>query len=1094
MKRRFMDKFTLGIDIGIASVGWAVVSNDTKEIQESGVRLFSSAEASQNADRRGFRGTRRNTRRKQERLKMLESFLESKLVKRPEALSNEPLQLRVRGLEQELSKEEIFAVLYNIAKHRGVSYLEDVEEMKENDRVLENARKSGMEYPCLIQHERLMRFGGYRGTQIHDEETFINTFTIGMYENEVRKLLDVQKQFHTVITESFIEEYLEILKKKREYYIGPGNELSRTNYGVYKTSGETKDNLFDELRGKCSVYNGKNGMESELRASSASYTVQHYNLLNDLCNIKVLGNKLTQEQKAEVIEMIKLNKTAMKITAALKKLYKISPEDVSGYRKDKNNKEENHSFEVYRSMRKAFEEEGLDIANFSIEQLDAVADILTINTETEGILKYIRNEKRSEYEYVKNLTEKEISTFIELRRKKGVLFSRWSNFSYKLIKRITPEMMETGDEQHTCIQKMNLSRYEKVEASKIDFNELIDEIYNPVVSRSIIQTVKIINALIKRYEFEDIVIEMPRDRNSDEEKQNIKKIQKNNEDMKKKALQYAGITEGDLDYRNDKKILQKLKLLYKQQGRCMYSGTTISVPLLLKEPHNFEIDHIIPISISFDDSQANKVLVKAEQNRKKSNKTPFKYLQSATGVWSYSAYKAYVLELKKKGFIGEKQKELLLNEQDITKVEIVQNFVNRNINDTRYASRVVLNGLQRFFWNNNLDTKVKVINGTMTSQLRKNTLDYDKDRNLDYRHHAQDAMICCYAVLSLNKYSEEFVNIQTGEIISREDLLKLEKDEKAEYLSYSGWDIKKKILEYNQRIKFSHKIDTKVNRGVSKSTIYGTREVEGDRFVVNTICDIYDDKEYEKFQKKCKKDPTMFLMYQHDPKTWDKMMKVIATYKDVKGSPFKKYREEFGEFTKYSKKDNGPAIKALKYLDHKVGKNIDITHRYKDSKNMVILEDKSKFRADVYYDTKKECYNMVPIEFADFKFVKGKYILPIERYEKLLEIEKILKEGQTITDLEGNCQEFCFSLYKNSIIELGDKEEIRMYRFLSKNHNTKNYFEVKGIDAEFSKQTYVGLTKKIKICNKYNVDILGNLYKVEVEDLKLEFSLDNKMI
>ena len=46
-------------------------------------------------------------------------------------------------------------------------------------------------------------------------------------------------------------EYITIFKRKREYYIGPGNELSRTDYGIYTTKLDengkyhTDDNIFE---------------------------------------------------------------------------------------------------------------------------------------------------------------------------------------------------------------------------------------------------------------------------------------------------------------------------------------------------------------------------------------------------------------------------------------------------------------------------------------------------------------------------------------------------------------------------------------------------------------------------------------------------------------------------------------------------------------------------------------------------------------------------------------------------------------------------------------------------------------------------------
>lgn len=1087
-----MEKCVLGLDIGIASVGWAVVGAESEDILESGVRRFSSADASKNQDRRSFRGTRRNKRRQKHRLERLNTFLESNGFQRPDNINLSPVELRVKGLNDKLEKDQLYVSLYNIAKHRGVSYLEDLEEAKKNDSVVKNIKNSKYPYPCQIQLERLEKFGFFR-TPVIDDETFINTFTLGMYEDEAKKILATQKGFYPQIDDTFIKDYLAILKSKREYYIGPGNEKSRTNYGVYKTNGETKDNLFDELRGKCSIYSGKNGMDGELRASGASYTVQHYNLLNDLCNIRVDNRKLTKKEKEEIMELIKNNSKAMEITAAIEKLYKIDASQVSGYRLNKKDLEENHNFEVYRSMRTFFQDSSLKVEDLSIDVLDSVADILTLNTETQGMLNYFNNPDSSEYAFVKDLTKEQIDLFIDFRRKHGSLFNKWSNFSYRLIKQIVPEMEETGDEQHTCIQRMQIKKYDIISSNKLDPFNIVDEIYNPVVVRSIMQSIKIVNALIKKYEFASIVIEMPRDNNDDEEKERIKKTQKANEELKETSIKYAGVDAAALDFKNHKQLREKLRLYYKQQGICLYSGRPIDIESLIRNDSSYEIDHIIPISISFDDSQANKVLVEADQNRKKSNMTPFHYLKGATGTWSYEEYKSYVLGLRKGNFIGKKQTALLLFEEDITKEEVVKGFISRNLNDTRYSSRVVLNQLQEFFKGNDKDTKVKVINGSMTSQLRKNILKYEKDRDADYRHHAEDAMICCYTDLSLKKYEKEFINLETGEIIDLDKFKELSGGERKPYFSRSSAAVMIKMTAARKNIKFSHKVDRKINRGLSNQTIYGTRKVEDNLYVVNKISDIYDDKEYEKFKKKMTNSPETFLMYKHDIKTWEKLMKIIDMYPGEK-NPFKKYRDEYGKITKYSKKGNGPAVKELKYLDHKIGSHIDISHNYKGVKNKVILKSLNPFRADVYFDKNKGNFNMVPLTYNDFKFQEGKYILPISAYENRLMKEKLIGEGETFLDLEENGHEFRLSFYANDIIEFGDNDKTSIFKFLAKNHSAKNYFEVKGIDKKLDKQTYVGLTKTTTICRKYNVDMLGNMYPIEKEALVLEFKLDNKMI
>ncbi|MBU4540269.1 MAG: hypothetical protein KJ774_03485, partial [Firmicutes bacterium] len=60
-----MIKYRLGLDIGIGSIGWAIISGDSKaaRIENFGVRIFESGELDQlgkdrkSQQRRGFRGT-----------------------------------------------------------------------------------------------------------------------------------------------------------------------------------------------------------------------------------------------------------------------------------------------------------------------------------------------------------------------------------------------------------------------------------------------------------------------------------------------------------------------------------------------------------------------------------------------------------------------------------------------------------------------------------------------------------------------------------------------------------------------------------------------------------------------------------------------------------------------------------------------------------------------------------------------------------------------------------------------------------------------------------------------------------------------------
>ena len=214
-----------------------------------------------------------------------------------------------------------------------------------------NAKELEKNFPCEIQKHRLENIGKYRGQiQIEDDQgeklDLSNVFTIGAYAKEIQQILDTQKKYHAEIADEFCEKYLKIFTRKRKYYEGPGNEKSRTDYGKYTTrlaeNGEyiTEKNIFEKLIGKCSVY------KDELRAASASYTAQEFNLLNDLNNLTVNGRKLEENEKHLIVDKVKASNTInMRKIIADAMGEKI--EEFYGARIDKSEKEIFHKFEVY---------------------------------------------------------------------------------------------------------------------------------------------------------------------------------------------------------------------------------------------------------------------------------------------------------------------------------------------------------------------------------------------------------------------------------------------------------------------------------------------------------------------------------------------------------------------------------------------------------------------------------------------------------------------------------------------------------------------------------------------------------------------------
>lgn len=587
---------------------------------------------------------------------------------------------------------------------------------------------------------------------------------------------------------------------------------------------------------------------------------------------------------------------------------------------------------------------------------------------------------------------------------------------------------------------------------------------------------------------------MPRDKNSDEEKARIKDMQKKNEKelagIIKKIRAEHGITIKDEDFHHHKNLALKLKLWNEQKGKCIYSGRPIEIEQLLKDQWAFEIDHIIPKSISFDDSRMNKVLVYEGENRDKGNKTPFMYLSKLKREWDFEMFKNFVCSMEIPS--GKKQKLLFM--QDITKVEVLQGFIARNINDTRYASRVVLNALQDYFMAKETNTKVRVIRGSFTSQLRK-VLQLEKDREESFSHHAVDAMIMCYSQMGFDVYHKmqmEIVDEETGEIFKVGEFDRVMSNKVYNEMMYQNKliTIRKNIAAAKEKTKYWHKVDKKANRSLGNQTIRGTRNKNGKVIKINKL-DLYDISDVKRFKEKIKKGKeSSFLMFEKDPKTWEQLMLLMSDYADSP-NPLQDYLEETGDyFRKYAKKHNGPKIQCIKYYDGEVKSCLDISHKYGFSKGSkkVILEGINPFRMDVYCNEKKKEYILVGVKYADLKYTQGRYVIDEDAYTQILRNEKMIQNDQVYTDVEENGYEFQMSFYKNEIIQYEKDGEFFTERFSSRTMpNKKNYIETKPVDRpKFGekKQNLVGLSKT-NLIEKIRTDILGNRYKANKEKFSL---------
>ncbi|MGD6771411.1 type II CRISPR RNA-guided endonuclease Cas9 [Staphylococcus simulans] len=682
--------YILGLDIGITSVGYGIIDYETRDVIDAGVRLFKEANVENNEGRRSKRGARRLKRRRRHRLQRVKKLLfDYKLLNEDSEISGiNPYEARVKGLSEKLSDEEFSAALLHLAKRRGVHNVNDVEEdtgneLSTKEQIARNNKALEDKYVAELQLERLKEQGEVRGAA--------NCFKTSDYIKEAKQLLKTQSNHHK-IDETFIETYISLLETRRTYYEGPG-EGSPFGWKDIKA-------WYEMLMGHCTYF------PEELRSVKYAYNADLYNALNDLNNLVIArdeNEKLGYYEKFQIIENVFKQKKKPTLKQIAKEIL-VNEEDIKGYRVTSTGKPEFTNFKIYHDIK------GITSRKEILENADLlnqIAEILTIYQSAEDI-----QEELAELE--PKLTQEEIEQISNLTGYTGT-----HRLSLKAINLILDELWNTSDNQMTIFnrlklvpKKVDLSQQKEIPTSLVD-----DFILSPVVKRSFIQSIKVINAIIKKFGLpKDIIIELAREKNSKEAQKFINEMQKRNRQTNERIEKIIKETGKE----KAKVLIEKIKLHDMQEGKCLYSLESIPLEDLLNNPYHYEVDHIIPRSVSFDNSFNNKVLVKQEENSKKGNRTPFQYLSSSDAKISYEIFKKHILNLSKgKGRVSKKKKEYLLEERDINRFSVQKDFINRNLVDTRYATRELMNLLRSYFRVNDLDVKVKSINGGFTSFLRK---------------------------------------------------------------------------------------------------------------------------------------------------------------------------------------------------------------------------------------------------------------------------------------------------------------------------------------------------------------------------------------
>ena len=1092
--------YALGLDIGIGSVGWAVLRNqpngEPDRIQDLGVRIFDKAEqpktgASLAAPRRDARSARRRLRRHRHRLERIRYLMEQRGIM-PVAdiqamyaaggFQKSPYQLRAEALDRPLTKEEAVRVLIHLAQRRGYKSNSTAEAAKDE-------KETGKVKTAIEENRRCMAEHGYRtvgemmyrderfwqkhpdGTRYHQTrnkaEDYRFTVERAAIVDEVRQIFAAQRRLGTVWMDEDMETaYLSILESQRSFDEGPGGD-SPFSGGI------------GERVGACTFE------PDEKRAAKATYTFEYFKLLQDLSRMRLTGMGMPPEPldaaQREALKSAALRSASLSYGQIRKKLNLDDDVFFHGLYYGEKTKEEAEKrkwpqMQSYHKMRTALDKVGKGaIGTLTEEQLNAVATILT--------------ECKSDAKRIAALREAGIPPQFD-EALLPLSFSKYGSLSVQAMQKLIP-LLEEGlryDEACTRVYGDHRGLRSEQRTNRLSLNDM-EEITNPVVRRAVSQTIKVINAVVRTYGPPDVVrIELVREmsRTFDERRKMEKRQDDNraaNERAKDQIAEYKGDHATGLD-------IVKFKLYREQDGVCLYSGQNLDIARLF-EPGYADVDHIIPYSRCFDDSYQNKVLVLASENRQKGNRLPYEYFGQDEARW-------HGYEVRVENLIHNYRKRQKLLKRRLTEEESTR-FIDRNLKDTQYITRAVYNLIRdhlAFAESNYRKKPVQAVNGAVTAMLR-GRWGVQKIREDGDLHHCLDAAVIAATTPGLvqrltayNKHRETwerppagYVDPATGELIElpqearrdpfpkpwerfRQELeARLDPIDPRHQIDL----LKLETYESDEEIKpvfVSRMPNHKVTGAAHAETIRSSKGGDGFTVTKTPLTNLKLNKfgEIEGYYNPAS-----------DTLLYDAL---LARLKDFGGDGAKAFVQPFYK----PKKDGTPGPRVDKV---KICEKATVGLPVRDG----IAANGSMVRIDVFY-VEDDGYYFVPIYVADTK----KESLP----NKAVVAYKAYSEWKEMKD-----ENFIFSLYPGDLVRIqsrkgiklnlakggtGEKEIVRqegMYYYRASGI-TVGAIQIETHDRRYL-QPSLGI-KTLQSIEKYQVDVLGNYYKVDLPEKRMTFS------
>lgn len=811
-------KKILGLDIGVSSVGLAVIYENEKkfEIQDMAVRIipedpnfhakfYTGNKASKNADRTINRGIRRGIQRfKQRRDRLYDALKANNCFPENELFELNALTLyglRHRAVTEQISLMEFGRVLIHLNQRRG----------------FQSNRKSNSEEEDSTDYKK----------RIAELEADLGNLTIGqkLYQELAQSAhpLSIVLRERTYLRASYMEEFDRIWDFQKKYYpeILTGGPQQDDNKGT----------LYELLRNKIIFFQrplkSQKGLVSKCtfeplhrcanRSSPYFEAFRIWQRINDLAWKNSRGETLYPDisQKKLIYEKLFHDKDLnAKCQLTVTKI-----KEIIGYSKNEKiylNFPELDGSKTYRLIKNA-----LSKANITNYERFLFFNP-QINDEKGGLLElwHILYSIPTEQDLIKTLQKRfgfssDQATIVA----NEVHFnSDYGSMSTKAIKKLLPYMEGGMGYSEACDSvgydhsgyKTKIELQNKLQAVKPN------SLRNPVVEQVLNQVVNVVNlAMEKHGQFDEIRVELARElRNSAKTRKAIanqnQKNKKYNESVRERLSK-----EYNFKLINGRDV-KRYSLWEETNQICLYCNAPLTKTDFLNG--QAEIEHILPKSRSFSNNMNNFILAHRKCNSTKGQLTAFDFMARDTAKLNDYIELVNSLYNDGKGKLSKAKFENLMCRGD----QIPSDFVERMLKDTQYISKESVKLLKsvcektytttgqitdflREKWN--LKEVLKEVNLPKYEALGQVETKEIKDNNGstktitriinwskrdDHRHHAIDALICALTnqkiIFKLNNLNKIYQ--LEKDLLSKEDIENFERVLSEDFTEPVSFDLK----------------------------------------------------------------------------------------------------------------------------------------------------------------------------------------------------------------------------------------------------------------------------------------------------------------